>query len=149
MVFLSREYSKEVDGSIRDEKVYTKKSNYTQVGEQCKQDWLVVFILLQDVLRQVKKENPCIVIFVNAIIQSDNAACYHSALFMFSVGFDSNNSGIKIVHFNESQRGKVICDSTIVLSEKKPSGIASISITTLWNLKLSPILQQDFLLLMV
>lgn len=109
---MSREYSKEVDGPVREERVYIKKSTYTQVGDQCKQDWLAVFILLQDVLRQVKKEHPSI---VNAVIQSDNAACYHSAPLMFSLGFASNDSGIKVVEydFTESQCGKGICDSTI------------------------------------
>lgn len=90
---------------------------FTQLVDQCKQDWLAVFLLMQHVLRKIKDHHPQI---ENVIIQSDNAACYHSAPLMFALAYAGNATGIKVLHyhFSESQCGKGVCDSTIATKKE-------------------------------
>ncbi len=96
VVFIPRYYNSSLDGAFSNDVVYLQKITFTQLVDQCKQDWMAVFLLLQNVFKKVKEKHPQI---CNAFLQSDNAACYHSAPLLFALGFAGAATGIKVISF--------------------------------------------------
>ena len=73
------------------------------------QDSTAVVLIMDHVLRLLKKQHPEI---VSSFFRQDNAGCYHSAEIILSVDFSSKRSGIQINHvdFSDPQGGKSSCD---------------------------------------
>lgn len=73
------------------------------------QDSTAVVLIMDHVLRLLKKQHPEI---VSSFFRQDNAGCYHSAEIILSVDILSKRSGIQINHvdFSDPQGGKGSCD---------------------------------------
>ena len=73
------------------------------------QDSTAVVLIMDHVLRSLKKQHPEI---VRSFFQQDNAGCYHSAQTILSVDILSKRSGIQVtdVDFSDPQGGKGSCD---------------------------------------
>lgn len=73
------------------------------------QDSTAVVVIMDHVLRFLKKQHPEI---VSSFFRQDNAGCYHSAEIILSVDILSKRSGIQINHvdFSDPQGGKGSCD---------------------------------------
>ena len=73
------------------------------------QDSTAVVLIMDHVLRSLKKQHPEI---VSSVFRQDNAGCYHSAETILSVNILSKRSGIQINHvdFSDPQGGKGSCD---------------------------------------
>ena len=73
------------------------------------QDSTAVVLIMDHVLRLLKKQHPEI---VSLFFRQDNAGCYHSAEIILSVDILSKRSGIQIDHvdFSDPQGGKGSCD---------------------------------------
>ena len=73
------------------------------------QDSTAVVLIMDHVLRLLKKQHPEI---VSSFFRQDNARCYHSAEIILSVNILSKRSGIQINHadFSDPQGGKSSCD---------------------------------------
>lgn len=73
------------------------------------QDSVTVVLIMDHVLRSLKKQHPEI---VSSFFRQDNAGCYHSAQTIFSMDVLSKRSGIQIkqVDFSDPQGGKGPCD---------------------------------------
>ena len=73
------------------------------------QDSTAVVLIMDHVLRFLKKQHPEI---VSSVFRQDNAGCYHSAETILSVNILSKRSGIQINHvdFSDPQGGKGSCD---------------------------------------
>lgn len=73
------------------------------------QDSTAVVLIMDHVLRSLKKQHPEI---VRSFFRQDNAGCYHSAQTILSVDILSKRSGIQVNHvdFSDPQGGKGPCD---------------------------------------
>ena len=73
------------------------------------QDSTAVVLIMDQVLRLLKKQHPEI---VSSFFRQDNAGCYQSAEIILSVDILSKRSGIQINHvdFSDPQGGKGSCD---------------------------------------
>ena len=73
------------------------------------QDSTAVVLIMDHVLRLLKKQHPAI---VSSFFRQDNAGCYHSAEITLSVDILSKRSGIQINHvdLSDPQGGKGSCD---------------------------------------
>lgn len=73
------------------------------------QDSTSVVLIMDHVLRSLKKQHPEI---VRSFFRQDNAGCYHSAQTILSVEILSKRSGIQIkqMDFSDPQGGKGSCD---------------------------------------
>ena len=73
------------------------------------QDSTAVVLIMDHVLRSLKKQHPEI---VRSFFRQDNAGCYHSAQTILSVDILSKRSGIQVtdVDFSDPQGGKGSCD---------------------------------------
>ena len=85
---------------------------FVHLFEQCKQDWFAVASIIESLLKTVKTEQPFI---TEALLRSDNGACYHNAPLLFALPAIGSRTGIQIKRydFSEPQAGKDICDRKI------------------------------------
>lgn len=86
---------------------------YTQcfihIIEKCKQESSIVVTMMENVLAQLKAENPVI---TKVYFRSDNAGCYHSKNTIVSCHEISKRTGIQIERYDfcDPQGGKGPCD---------------------------------------
>ena len=92
-------------------KVSRKLESQTSIHiiQSGRQDSTAVVLIMDHVLRLLKKQHPEI---VSLFFRQDNAGCYHSAEIILSVDILSKRSGIQIDHvdFSDPQGGKGSCD---------------------------------------
>lgn len=86
-----------------------ESQTFIHVLETGIQESLTVILIMEHVLRTLKKQHPKI---SRAFFRQDNAGCYHSALVILSMGVVSQRSGIQVarVDFSDPQGGKGACD---------------------------------------
>ena len=82
---------------------------FVHIVENCNQDGHVVVLIIEHVLRTLKKEHPEL---ANAYIRQDNAACYHSTVMLETCSYMARKTGIAVqrVDFSDPQGGKGACD---------------------------------------
>lgn len=77
--------------------------------DQCTQDWYAVTSIIEDLIKQIKHENPML---SSIYVRSDEAGCYHISNLIASLRDVSQVVGVTIqgYHYSEPQAGKDICD---------------------------------------
>lgn len=85
---------------------------YVHIFDSCTQNWIAVASIVEDVLCNVKKEDPHV---ENVYLKSDNAGCYHSTQLLSSLPEIGKRTGITVQRydFSDPQSGKDICDRKI------------------------------------
>ena len=86
--------------------------SYAHLFDSCAQDWYAVLSILENLLNEIKRENPQI---TKAYLRSDEAGCYHNNFLVAALRDVGRKSGIKIERydFSEPQHGKDLCDRII------------------------------------
>ena len=86
-----------------------ESQTFIHITQSGLQDSTAVVLIMDHVLRLLKKQHPEI---VSSLFRQDNAGCYHSAEIILSVDILSKRSGIQINHvdFSDPQGGKGSCD---------------------------------------
>ena len=75
--------------SVNGFKIHT----YIVVLDSCKQDWVAVSCILEEVLSVVKASHLTV---TQAKVRSGNAGCYHCAALLTTINNSSNRSGIEV-----------------------------------------------------
>ena len=85
---------------------------YVHVFDSCKQNWYVVASIVQDVLFNVKKQDPKV---ISVDMKSDNAGCNHYVQLLSSLPVIGKRTGVTVKQydFSDPQSGKDICDRKI------------------------------------
>lgn len=91
-----------VDGKL-------KSLTFIHIMESGIQDSNTIVLIMEHVLRSLKKQHPRI---VRAFFRQDNGGCYHSGTTILSAGILSERSGIPVsrLDFSDPQGGKGSCD---------------------------------------
>ena len=87
-------------------------TSYVHLFSSCTQDWFSVASIVEDLLQNVKLNQPNI---SYAYLCSDEAGCYHNNLLVAALKDIGERVGVLIrqCDFSEPQQGKDICDRII------------------------------------
>jgi hypothetical protein len=87
-------------------------TSYVHLFDSCTQDWFSVASIVEDLLQNVKTNQPNI---SQAYLRSDEAGCYHNNLLIAALKDIGERVGVSICQydFSEPQQGKDICDRII------------------------------------
>ena len=87
-------------------------STYTHIIDSCTQDWYAVASILENFLKNLRKQHPSI---TNIYIRSDEAGCHHNNLLIATLKDIGRRIGVEVVSYDysEPQHGKDICDRTL------------------------------------
>ena len=87
-------------------------TSYAHLFNSCTQDWFSVASIVEDVLQNVKLNQPNA---SHAYLRSDEGGCYHNNLLVAALKDIGNRVGVSIrqYDFSEPQQGKDICDRII------------------------------------
>ena len=107
--FGKRGISWHVSVCLREVSGKLESQTFIHIIQSGRQDSTAVVLIMDHVLRFLKKQHPEI---VSSFFRQDNAGCYHSAEIILSVDILSKRSGIQINHvdFSDPQGGKGSCD---------------------------------------
>ena len=86
--------------------------SYAHLFDSCAQDWYAVVSILENLLNEIKRENPQI---TKAYLRSDEAGCYHNNFLVPAIRDAGSRIGIAVERydFSEPQHGKDLCDRII------------------------------------
>ena len=85
---------------------------YPHLFDSCAQDWYTVVSILENLLNEIKRENPQI---TKAYLRSDEAGCYHNNFLVPAIRDAGSRIGIAVERYDfpEPQHGKDLCDRII------------------------------------
>ena len=107
--FGTRGISWHVSVCLRKASGKLESQTFIHIFQSGLQDSTAVVLIMDHVLRLLKKQHPEI---VSSFFRQDNAGCYHSAEIILSVDILSKRSGIQSNHvdFSDPQGGRGSCD---------------------------------------